>query len=135
QPTKDVAFKVLCHRPSEITLVSMGYKDRDYAWLSAPVSLHSGPSPPHSEMIDDDRIPISRHLRPERPMERSVIVLSCNIWQLAEQAAHRGAYAHSSIAFPADDDPFDPVYADASGAIAGAAHSQDCELRTSAAKA
>jgi hypothetical protein len=53
----------------------------------------------------------------------------------AEQAPHRKTPAYFSIAFPGDDDPFDPVLAGAAHAIAGTAHCQDRESHASAAEA
>jgi hypothetical protein len=43
--------------------------------------------------------------------------------------------AYFSISFPGDDDPFDPVVADAAHAIVGTAHCQDRESHASAAEA
>jgi hypothetical protein len=113
----------------------VGDKDQDYARLQAPISLNHRPSPPHSEMIDDDRIPIARHLLPERATERCGIILGRNIRKAAEQAPHRKTPAYFSIAFPGDHDPFDPVVAGAAGALVSTAHCQDRESHASAAEA
>src|ERR1700761_3437527 len=132
---KNVSMEVPGHATSYLSFALVGDKDRNDARFESPIGLDRTPNPPHSEMIDDDRIPIPHHLRSERATERCNIILRRNIRKAAEQAPHRKTSTYFSIGFPRYDDPFDPVIAGSSGAIAATAHCQDRKSHASAAEA
>jgi hypothetical protein len=86
-------------------------------------------------MVDDDRIPVPRHLPAQRTTERWGAVLRRDIREGTKQATLCSTSTEFSTAFARHDHPFDAVDLGSSGPLAGTAHCQDREAHASAAKA